>query len=347
MRIIKNEDALISVIIPVYNVEKWLRHCVESVLNQTYKNLEIILVDDGSTDHCGQICDQFAKQDCRVVVIHRPNGGLSEARNTGLDIAHGIYISFVDSDDWIEQDMLETLLCTIKEKNAEISVCNYIREYETLPAKTIHPDTYQIRKDMIMSGRDFIRMEICEKPSFCVVVWNKLYKREIFETLRFPAGKIHEDAFVFHEIIYPCLRIACLSYVGYHYLIRNNSIMGSGGNSIHRVEPLINRCMYFNINKDDEMLLLGERELAREIKRGGSRGDLHEIRDLMDKSYHISKLLYQKNMISFWKLVQRKILYYGFYPVITEARKGVWKIRARSCTFNHLWCWMRDMIKGA
>lgn len=341
----KKEDALISVIVPIYNVEKWLRDCVKSILNQTYKNLEIILIDDGSTDRCGQICDQFLEKDSRIKVFHKANGGLSDARNYGLSQASGKYICFVDSDDYIEENMIEKLYLAIRKSDAEVAVCNFLYQYEVL-GKTPDPYSYQIEKEKVLAGKEFILLKN-QKCVFCVVAWNKLYRRDVFYEIQFPVGKVHEDEFIFHKLFYPCKRVICIPYIGYHYRIRKNSIMGRGGNSIHRVEALISRCMYFYENKDDEMLLLGEMEMLREIKRGGDRGSLHEIKDLMNKSYCISKLLYQKNMISFWELIQRGILYYGFYPMATEARKSVWKIRSRSRKFNYLWCWIRCMLKGA
>lgn len=124
------EEKLISIIVPVYNVEKYLKECIDSVISQTYKNLEIILVDDGSTDKSGEICDEYSKKDSRIKVIHKENGGLSDARNVALDIAKGEYIGFVDSDDYVEKDMFETLYKLAEEHNTEISSISFYKTLE-------------------------------------------------------------------------------------------------------------------------------------------------------------------------------------------------------------------------
>ena len=119
----------ISIIVPIYNVKKYIQQCVESLINQTYKNLEIILIDDGSTDGCGELCDEFGKKDQRIHVIHKQNGGLSDARNKGIDVASGDYIGFVDSDDWISHNMYEKMLSSLKSVNADIAVCGWVEEF--------------------------------------------------------------------------------------------------------------------------------------------------------------------------------------------------------------------------
>lgn len=179
----KKEDALISVIVPIYNVEKWLRDCVKSILNQTYKNLEIILIDDGSTDRCGQICDQFLEKDSRIKVFHKANGGLSDARNYGLSQASGKYICFVDSDDYIEENMIEKLYLAIRKSDAEVAVCNFLYQYEVL-GKTPDPYSYQIEKEKVLTGKEFILLKN-QKCVFCVVAWNKLYRRDVFMKFSF------------------------------------------------------------------------------------------------------------------------------------------------------------------
>ena len=133
----ENINDLISVIVPVYNVEKYLVQCINSILNQTIKNLEIILVDDGSLDNSGKICDEFSKKDDRIVAIHKENNGLSSARNAGLEIANGNYIGFVDSDDWLDEHMYEILLKLIKENNSDISCCDFFKtadSNDTMPS---------------------------------------------------------------------------------------------------------------------------------------------------------------------------------------------------------------------
>jgi len=178
---------LISIIIPVYNVEKYLERCVKSVINQTYKNLEIILVDDGAKDNSGKMCDELSKLDSRIKVIHKENGGLSDARNFGLKIATGDYIGFVDSDDYIADDMYETLYHTIKNNNADISIVSF----------------YEMYKEKVIGVRDSGNLEILSKQEAMKELlidtkiqsyaWNKLFKKELFNDLKFPTGKNFED----------------------------------------------------------------------------------------------------------------------------------------------------------
>ncbi len=195
-------NPLISVIIPIYKVEKYLRRSIESVLNQTYRNLDIILVDDGSPDHCGQICDYYAKTQARVRVIHKENGGLSDARNAGLAVAGGDYIAFLDSDDYYSPYFIEILYQQIVNTGAEVAVCSYEVTQELEPEDgpdfqrdlkqyqmgRFHPHVYD-RKRMLLNQYD----AICQDATYFIVAWNKLYKASLFRKVRFPKGKIHED----------------------------------------------------------------------------------------------------------------------------------------------------------
>lgn len=214
------ENEIISVIIPIYNVERYLDKCIRSVVEQTYKNLEIILVDDGSPDQCGTICDKWAEKDERIRVIHKTNGGLSDARNAGLDAATGAYIGFVDSDDYIHPQMYQKLYKKIKEYNADLAICGYNQVDE-------HTDRIIRNVCMPIEGlidkKDAI-MNICYKGSF-VVVWNKIFKRELFKNLRFTFGKVAEDLFIMYELFHKCARIVSVSENYYYYVQTPNSIM--------------------------------------------------------------------------------------------------------------------------
>ena len=172
------EKDLISVIVPVYKVEKYLEKCIESVLKQTYTNLQIILVDDGSPDNCGKICDEYAKKDSRIEVIHKINGGLSDARNVGINRANGRYIGFVDSDDYIKEDMYEKLINLIKEYDADISICNL---YDVIDGKE-----YVRNKDNGIHeySRIDILKEILLDKNIQSYAWNKLYKKELFDEIK-------------------------------------------------------------------------------------------------------------------------------------------------------------------
>lgn len=211
------EQPLISVIVPVYNVEKYLKKCVDSITSQTYKNLEIFLVDDGSTDSSGQICNEFEKNDARIKVIHKKNGGLSDARNAGLDRAKGQYYAFIDSDDYIQDNTIEIMLNAIKKNKSEIAVCNMIRfleEGETVQfyCPTDHEVLYQGNQ----------RYKTLNQPSVC----NKLFEAKLFEGIRFPKGKYYEDTFVYHEVLYRANNIVLTGTDSYWYLSREDSIVG-------------------------------------------------------------------------------------------------------------------------
>lgn len=214
----------ISVIVPVYKVEKYLKRCVDSILAQTYTNFELILVDDGSPDTCPAMCDEFAMQDNRIRVVHKKNGGLSDARNAGIDIATGEYIAFVDSDDYIAVDMCEQLLESILKYNADVAFCNYLRVDEAHNIGTEREQVQPIR-DECLSQEQVWQELLRPYGGYYIVAWNKLYHRKLFDSLRFPVGKQHEDEFVIHHVINQCNKIACVSKPLYFYVQRAGSIM--------------------------------------------------------------------------------------------------------------------------
>lgn len=213
-----NCNSLISVIVPVYNVEKYLERCIDSLLSQTYKNLEIILVDDGSTDNSGQICDKYGECDKRIVVIHKENGGLSSARNEGINCSNGEYIGFIDSDDWVDERMYEVLLCNLIKYDADISDIDSITidHYETIVNKP--------EKIAVKDGQDMLRdYFILDKYSVC----RKLYKREVIGNVRFPVGKINEDICTNFRFLKNAKRLVKSSLIMYYYFSNPNSITGT------------------------------------------------------------------------------------------------------------------------
>ena len=236
---------MISVIVPVYKVEKYLDTCVRSILNQTWQDFELLLVDDGSPDNCGTMCDEWALKDSRIQVIHKVNGGLSDARNAGIDRAKGEYFLFVDSDDSVREDMLETLVTLAKETRAEIACCNFIRldEEGNQTKEIIHQTPGLLTPDEYWAQCFAQKKE----RSFYEVVWNKLYRRELFEKNRFAVGKIHEDSLIMHHLIAGCKAIAITDKIGYCYLQRQSSIMGAGQSlkSLSGPEAHINRTEFF------------------------------------------------------------------------------------------------------
>lgn len=242
---------MISVIVPVYKVEKYLDKCINSIATQTYRDLEIILVDDGSPDSCGFLCDEWKKRDNRILVIHKKNGGLSDARNVGIEASHGEYLSFIDSDDYIDPGMLEQLYHAITEHDAQIAVCNFTYEYADdykAEENKILREKSLFEEKLLLTGKDFVERAMKDLATVSVVAWNKLYRRELFAKLKYPKGRLHEDEFVFHHLMYPCDRIVCIPYIGYHYLQRTSSIVNSEISLIRYIDVIdayIDRGRYF------------------------------------------------------------------------------------------------------
>lgn len=204
-------NPLISVIVPVYNVENYLEQCVESILHQTYENLEIILVDDGSTDQSGKLCDLYREKDSRIQVIHKENGGLSSARNAALDRMHGKYVSFVDGDDYISVQMLEVLYKGIEKYHARAAVCNMVL-FEDGEKHGLQ--SYFNRVDSFSDDRrTIIRKALTSSQSVC----NKLFQSELFRSLRFPEGRIAEDGYVSYDLLWMAKRVSYHVFGGYYY----------------------------------------------------------------------------------------------------------------------------------
>ncbi len=212
----------ISVIVPVYKVELYLKRCIDSILNQTFKDFELILVDDGSPDNCPHICDEYTQRDDRVVVIHQANAGLSAARNAGIDWAFmnsdSKWLSFVDSDDWIHPSFLEYLYQAVLEHPVKISICNVERTENDI--NTFSDAIYHsIEKDAM---KFYIENDI-----WATVAWNKLYAKSLFKEYRYPVGRIHEDEFLTYKLLYEVHRVAWIDYPLYQYYQRSDSIIGS------------------------------------------------------------------------------------------------------------------------
>ena len=212
---------LITVIVPVYKVEKYLRRCIDSIIAQSYKNLEIILVDDGSPDNCGRICDEYAKKDDRIRVIHQKNGGLSAARNTGLDIATGDYIGFVDSDDYIAPDMYEKLLSLIISENADIAICNYQMVDEN--GQIIKTD--QGIQNGVLTNYQALKELQGNNDGVFIIACNKLFSAKTIKTDRFPVGRLCEDNYIIHKLFFFSKKVAVTDSRFYYYTQRAGSIM--------------------------------------------------------------------------------------------------------------------------
>lgn len=211
---------LISIIVPIYNVDKYLEECIESLKNQTYKNLEIILINDGSADNSEQICREEAKQDNRIVFINKKNGGAASAKNKGLKVAKGDYITFVDSDDFIEPDMIEYMVNTIKKYNSDIIQCSFINLYK---------NTEKFKQDKIVeqriSSKDFLELFLTKWDSS--LFWNKLFKRDVIENVFFKEGRCIDDEFFTYKCVINSKSIVTSNKIVYNYRMRKSGVMKS------------------------------------------------------------------------------------------------------------------------
>ena len=244
----------ISVIVPVYKVENCLQFCVDSILNQTYTDFELILVDDGSPDNCGAMCDAYAAKDIRVRVVHRENGGLSAARNSGMDIAKGEYIAFVDSDDAVTEDYLEVLLSACEENGADIAVCRF-KEFEdgNNPILTQSKNETQC---VAISGKEAC-MKLYEGNGLISInAWCKLFKSSIIEDMRFPEGKLHEDQAFTPIAYYKSNTVVPVDRNMYLYRVRAESITHEKFN-LRRYDDIwaIDKCIsYFEENNEPDIV---------------------------------------------------------------------------------------------
>lgn len=214
----KQDSPLVSVIVPIYNVEQYLEECFESIKNQSYENIEIILVDDGATDSSGKIADRLAKNHKKTQVIHKKNGGLSDARNAGMKIAKGEYITFVDSDDMISVDFIDTLLNLAVSTGADIAQGNNSRKIEGLSKGS--------KQTATLTGNDAF-VALMKYKTISPTAWGKLYKASLFRdnAIEFPVGRIHEDTAVLYKLIYLAANVSCINTVLYFYRMNDNSIM--------------------------------------------------------------------------------------------------------------------------
>ena len=251
---------LISVSVPVYKVEPYLDRCVQSIVNQTYTNLEIILVDDGSPDCCPQMCDEWAKRDSRIRVIHKENGGLSDARNAGMQIACGEYIAFVDSDDWLETGMILKLHQCIMKDSSDIASCGALRVWDDgTPSRAM----LHFSGNHILEGKEALKALI-QSTYLIQVVWNKLYSKRLIENIPFRKGIIHEDEFWSWQVVAKASKVSVLEENLYNYRQRSSSIMGHEciDTTMLMIEAKLERTAYIQsvvpeLNDTNSMDILG------------------------------------------------------------------------------------------
>lgn len=235
------EQQKISVIVPVYKVEAYLDRCIQSIVGQSYNNLEIILVDDGSPDNCPSLCDAWAAKDSRIKVIHKENGGLSDARNAGMAIATGELMGFVDSDDWIAPGMYQHLYDRMKEDNSDIAACGVEMVWEDGT-----PSRILTRSGCCVLNQEEAIQAIIEESWLKQPVWYKLYKTELVRQIPFPVGKYHEDVFWSYQAVGKVQKVSVSDKIGYYYVQRSGSIMGEEYSlkRLDAVEAIVRQCRF-------------------------------------------------------------------------------------------------------
>ncbi len=256
----------ISVIVPVYNVSDYLVRCVDSLLKQTYSNLEILLIDDGSTDASGKLCDELAERDSRIKVIHQINQGLSGARNTGLDNATGEYVFFCDSDDFIDEATLDYMYNKLRRDQADVVACGFSQVWDDY-AESGREELFTSANPGVYSGHKAV-IQMMTKNNICTVAWNKLYKRSLFDDVRFPVGALHEDEATVYKLLYGAKIVSYTPEPFYKYYQRDAGIMG-GGLSLrgeHLVTALKDRMSFFEGKGDTELAEYSRVALLERIK---------------------------------------------------------------------------------
>ena len=236
----------ISIIVPIYNVEPYLPRCLDSILAQTFTDFELILVDDGSPDQCGEICDNAKEQDKRIRVIHKKNGGLSDARNVGIDVAKGDYLLFIDSDDFVAPNMVEKLYKALNENDADYAMCGTVKVLDGKELAVVSKTQLQNRTLTNLEALALIK----EPNTMFVAAWNKLYKKELFSSIRFPVGKLYEDEATIYKITYLCKRVTIISDELYFYVLREGSITRSFYTirNLDKFDVLYERVLFYEAN---------------------------------------------------------------------------------------------------
>ena len=307
---------LISVIVPVYNVEEYLNGCIDSIVNQTYKNLEIILVDDGSTDSCPKICDQWSKKDKRIRVIHKKNGGVSSARNLGLEVAKGSYISFVDSDDYLEKNMYSTIIDKMCEENCDIIAFNYY----IVDKKN---KTVAISKKI---EEDFSK-ELLDDNGIRGFVWNKVYTKKILDNLKFELDVYVWEDLLFNFEIFNKVNNLIFKYINqplYYYFQRNNSCLNSPNEkmvtsqiALGRIIEILDRIKNINSNNCKLNYIKSYYDLYINFSDSKQFKDnkdnfLKNIKKYKKENLKIIKKIPLKNRISFFLTLHFPYIYVFF-----------------------------------
>lgn len=308
------KDKLVSIVIPVYQVEQYIDKCLMTVTQQTYSNLEIILVDDGSKDSSPLICDKWAHKDQRIKVIHKKNGGLSDARNVGLSMAIGDYVAFIDSDDWVSTSMIEKLVTSIEDTDADMAVCQFVRVFSN--GKVQKNPLLGVRKQ-VFNRKNFLKY-LLKDSAITNHVWRKLYKRRIIPNNVFPKGKTFEDIYAMPSIVEQCKKIVCIDDVEYFYRMNNEGIAHSASiDQIWDRYTAIKHAYYYTIKLEPSLNIEADTMLVQKLV-----GIAKEIYDSENKTINddrrrklivdIKKNIEHINNTAIRKLGKRDRLFYYF-----------------------------------
>ncbi len=303
---------MISIVIPAYNVKAYIDRCLDSVVNQTYRDLEVILVDDGSTDGTSKVCDIRGQQDSRITVVHQENGGLSAARNTGLNYCHGEYVFFLDSDDYLEENAMEIMLKKAEETEADIVCCGIRKVYDRQAAESFTRDC-----NLELNSVEAVR-EMMVSNTVCSTAWNKLYRRSLWKDMFYPLGKKHEDEFITYKLLYAANRVIYIGREFYQYYQRSDSIMGNiiqEGN-LSDIEAMEERSRWLLERKEYELYAVSNlktleriKYLYRRFKGNGGKYD-NEFSKLMGSYKKISKEIFKDKNVKF--IDKCKTLYWQY-----------------------------------
>ncbi len=272
----------VSVIIPVYNVETYLEKCVESVLNQTFRDMEIIVVNDGSTDNSRKILEEIKSKDDRIIIFDKKNEGLSSARNAGIDMAKGEYLAFIDSDDWVDERYIEKMYHICVQYDCDIVQCSYMDVFDNVFQLAANSEAF-ISTPSFYTGKEFSYAMYTLLSWRCNLTWNKLYKKSLFGNIRFPHGKIHEDEFTIYKLIWKSKKIASISDKLYYYRRREGSIMTRPYRKerLDFSEAFEERELFFDSIGEKELLYLTKkRHLAWCLQQ---RSPLSNMKDTIEK----------------------------------------------------------------
>jgi len=298
-------DKLVSVIVPVYNVDRYLGRCIKSIMQQSYRNLEIILVDDGSTDNSGTICDTFKETDDRIIVIHKENGGLSDARNAGIKMFTGEYVTFIDSDDYVSPDMISLMLTVLKQSSCQIVQCEFVRGKD---------DTYKFTGNG--KYKVYNKRNAFENRDVHVCVCGKLYEKSLIKGRYFPIGKINEDEYYTYKCVYESNRTAIMPDALYYYFQRSNSIMHKKKTYLNMdiLDAFDERIKYFQDRKEERLVIISRKEkcIREALLYARAKGciDEKEKREYLKKLFRVEYLKIKKENFSMRERAFLKVYYY-------------------------------------